>query len=125
MKLPSTEADERYDRLRALVDRADELPSVEWPAFLERECPGDPAVRAEVLRLLEQLLRARAEGFLEQPASTTGSTEVTEDCRPGEPSRDSPASIGKYQVVRRFAEVAAARRPRTSRSTPTWNATSC
>jgi hypothetical protein len=102
-ELPSTEADERYARLRDLVDRADEFPSTEWPAFVERECPTDPDLRAEVLRLLEQLLRARTEGFLEHPASpTTPSTEATEDFRPGRLSGDGPATIGKYQEVRRF-----------------------
>ncbi len=59
-------------------------------------------MRAEVLRLLEQLLRARAEGFLEHGASATTTTEVTEDCRPREPSGDSPTAIGKYRDVRRF-----------------------
>ena len=103
MNGPLTEKDDRYGRLRALVDGADELPSAEWPAFVERECPADPALRAEALRLLEQSRRARAEGFLEHGASATVSTEATEDYRTGEPSRDSPTAIGKYQDVRRFA----------------------
>jgi hypothetical protein len=102
MNLPSTEEYDRYSRLRALVDRADELPSAEWPAFVERECPSDPALRAEALRLLGQIHRARAERFLEHAASTTVSPEATEDHRPGELSGSSPTSIGKYGVVRRF-----------------------
>ena len=105
MKLPSTEEEDRLSRLRALVDRADELPSAEWPAFVERECPADPALRDEVLRLLKQSRRARAEGFLEQPESTTGSMERTEDFRPVDWSRDGRACIGKYRVVRCFAEA--------------------
>jgi serine/threonine protein kinase len=102
MNLPSTEEYDRYSRLRALVDRADELPIAEWPDFVGRECPSDPALRAEALRLLEQLHRARVERFLEHPASATVSEETTEDYRTHELSGDSTTSIGKYAVVRRF-----------------------
>ncbi len=102
MDVPSTEESDCYSRLRALVDRFGELPDAEWPAFVERECPADPALSAEALRLLGQLRRIREERFLEPPAA---STEATEDYRTGEPSPDSPASIGKYQIVRRFAEA--------------------
>ncbi len=102
MNLPTTEKDDRYGRLRALVDGADELPSAEWPAFVDRECPTDPDLRAEVLRLLEQLRRARAEGFLEREASATVPTEATVDYGSGKASGHSPATIGKYQDVRRF-----------------------
>jgi hypothetical protein len=102
MNVPSTEECDRFNRLRDLVDRTAELPSAEWPAFLERECPADPALRAEALRLVEQSRRARAEGFLEHAASATVSTDATQDRRPGEPSGASPTFIGKYGVVRRF-----------------------
>ena len=55
--------------------------------------------------MLEQSRRARAEGFLELAASPTISTEATEDDRPGEPSGGGPTVIGKYGIVRRFAEA--------------------
>jgi hypothetical protein len=103
MNLPSTEEDDRYSRLRALVERGDELPSAEWPEFMERQCPADPALRVEALRLLEQL--RRIEDFLEPSASAMPLAEVTDQFGTGEPSGDGPASIGKYQDVRRF-EVA-------------------
>ncbi len=105
MNVPSPEQDDRHLRLRELVDRADELPSTEWPAFVKRECPTDPTLRADVLRLLDQLRRVRARGFLELAAAAMASTEATEDYRPREPLGDSPTSIGKYQDVRRFAEA--------------------
>ncbi len=66
---------DRYRRLRELVDRAAERPAAEWASFLERECPADPALRSEALRLLEhspggrrgglpRTLRAADGGFL-------------------------------------------------------------
>src|SRR5262249_43835797 len=69
------------------------------------ECPADPGLRGEVLRLLEHLHVARAEGFLEHSAFATTASEATEDFRPGERTGDEPTSIGKYQVVHRFAEA--------------------
>ena len=86
--------------------------------------PTDPALRAEVLRLLEQLPRARAEGFLEHGASATASTEATEDYRPGEPSRRQPDRHRQVSGRPPLRRGRAARRPPTSPSTPTWNATS-
>jgi serine/threonine protein kinase len=103
MNVPSTEQDDRHLRLRDLVDRADELPSTEWPAFVKRECPTDPTLREEAIGLLKQLLMAREEGFLEHGASAGAATDATEDYRAGEPSGVSPTTIGKYQDLRRFA----------------------
>ena len=107
-----------------LVDGADELPSAEWPAFVERECPADPDLRAEVLRLLEQFRRARAEGFLEHAAAATVPTEATEDYGPGEPVRAQPRVHRQVPGRPPLRRVRAARRPPTSPSTPTWSATS-
>jgi hypothetical protein len=105
MNVATTEQDDRHRRLRDLVDRAGELPGAEWPAFVERECPDDSALRAEVLRLLEPLHRARTEGFLERPASEMAVTLPPGDFWPDEPAPAGIASIGKYQDVRRFAEA--------------------
>lgn len=57
----------RWERIDGLLDQALDLPSDEVAAFLDRECAGDAALRAEV----EELLAAEAEagGFLETPAS--------------------------------------------------------
>jgi serine/threonine protein kinase len=78
------------DRRRALFDRADEIPAVQWESFLERECDDDPGLRGEVLRLLRAAERAGRDRFL-------GPTP--------EPARtDEPDYLGKFQVVRRLSE---------------------
>ncbi|MEJ7637336.1 MAG: hypothetical protein WKF75_04920 [Singulisphaera sp.] len=43
---------DRNRHVRALFDRAADLPPAEWGPFLERECPEDAGIRGEVLRLL-------------------------------------------------------------------------
>ena len=60
---------DRYRRLRELVDGAAERPTAEWAAFLEQECPTDPELQSEALRLLEHASAASAEGFLEPSAA--------------------------------------------------------
>jgi serine/threonine protein kinase len=96
---------ERYRRLRELVDRAAERPAAEWVTFLERECPTDPALQEEALRLLGHAQAASAEGFLEPSAPTLvpGSVSMTQ----GEPDPGSAERIhvGKYRLVRRFSAV--------------------
>ena len=96
---------ERYSRLRELVDRAAERLEAEWPTFLERECPTDPDLRAEVLRLLEQARAASAEGFLEPcaPTAVPSSGSVTQE--EPVPGSAEPTHFGKYRIVRCFAEV--------------------
>jgi hypothetical protein len=57
----------RWKEFEQLVDRALDLGPQERPAFLDRACAGDPALRAEVERLLRE---AEAPGsFLEEPAA--------------------------------------------------------
>ena len=124
MNFPSTEEIDRYSRLRALVNRADELPSAEWPAFVERECPSDPALRAVALRLLEQSRRACAEGFLEPVMSAMCSTEATEDYRPRRAVRVRATARSASTRSSAASPRRAARRPPISPSTPTWNAMS-
>jgi hypothetical protein len=96
---------DRYSRLRELVDRAAERLEAEWPTFLERECPTDPDLRAEALRLLEHARAASAEGFLEpsEPTAVPGSGSVTQE--EPVPGSAEPTHFGKYRIVRRFAEV--------------------
>jgi hypothetical protein len=96
---------DRYRRLRELVDRAAERPAAEWVTFLERECPTDPALQEEALRLLAHAQAASAESFLEPSAPTLepGSVSMTQ----GEPDPRSaePIHVGKYRLVRRFSAV--------------------
>ena len=96
---------DRYRRLRELVDRGAERPAAEWASFLERECPADPALQSEALRLLAHAQAASTEGFLEPcaPTAVPGSVSVTD----GEPVSGSAELIhvGKYQIVRRFSEA--------------------
>ena len=96
---------DRYRQLRELVDRAAERPAAEWASFLERECPADPTLQSEALRLLEHARAASTEGFLEPPAPPTEPSSVS--VAHGEPNRGSaePIHVGKYQIVRRFSEL--------------------
>jgi hypothetical protein len=96
---------DRYCRLRELVDRAAERPATEWGSFLEREYPTDPALWSEALRLLEHTRAASAEGFLDPTAPTAepGSGSPTHEERVSGPAGST--DVGKYQIVRRFAEV--------------------
>ncbi|MBX9581343.1 MAG: hypothetical protein K2X87_13660, partial [Gemmataceae bacterium] len=50
-----------------LFDRALDLPPSDRAAFHDRECPGEPAVRAAVVSLLAHADRAEADGFLDDP----------------------------------------------------------
>jgi hypothetical protein len=77
--------------IRELFDRAADLSADQWESFLARECPDDPARRAEVLRILKGAQQASAEQFLERP-------------REEQPTA-SPEAIGKYRVVRRLSEA--------------------
>ena len=95
---------DRYRQLRELVDRAAERPTAEWAAFLEEECPTDPVLQSEALRLLAHALAASADGFLEPAAPTTEPSP--ESVAHGEPNRGlaEPIQVGKYLIVRRFSE---------------------
>ncbi len=61
-----------------------------------------PTEEDEAHGLPDQSRRARPEGALKHPTFATASSDATEDYREREPSRDSPASIGKYRDIRRF-----------------------
>ena len=43
----------RWDRLELLLERAGVIPPAERAAFVERETSDDPALRAELVALLE------------------------------------------------------------------------
>jgi serine/threonine protein kinase len=96
---------DRHRRLRELVDRPADRPAAEWAAFLERECPTDPALESEALRLLQHALAASAEGFLDPTATAAepGSVCVTHGERV--PRSDGPTHVGKYRIARCFSQV--------------------
>ncbi len=96
---------DRYRRLRELVDRAAERPAAEWASFLERECPDDPALRSEALRLLEHNREAGVEGFLEPDVPPTERSPVAVAHGGSDPGSAEPIHVGKYQIVRRFSEA--------------------
>ena len=81
-------ASEPWGRVAAIFDQAAELPVAERPAFLDRECGGDPELRRQV----EALLRADGEAgaFLAVPA-------LAED----EPGGESAAAVNRPRSLRR------------------------
>jgi Tol biopolymer transport system component len=84
---------ERWERIEALIDEALDLPSAERPAFLERACPDDPALRAEVLEILAAGERPAA--LLDHPP-----TEVAAALREftGETPVPLPERVGPYRI---------------------------
>ena len=66
---PGMTADQ-HERMRSLFMEAQEYPSDQRGAFLERSCPEDPALRREVAALLR--CEEEANGFLEEPAFGRG-----------------------------------------------------
>ena len=96
---------DRYRQLRELVDRAAERPAAEWASFLERECPADPTLQSEALRLLEHARAASTEGFLEPSAPPTEPSSVSVAHGEPNPGSAEPIHVGKYQIVRRFSEL--------------------
>jgi serine/threonine protein kinase len=57
---------ERYQQIKRLFARVADLPAAQRPAALDRLCAGDPALRAELERVLES--DHAAGRFMEQPA---------------------------------------------------------
>ncbi|MFI5005932.1 MAG: protein kinase [Solirubrobacterales bacterium] len=93
-------SDSRWIRIKAIVADAIDLAPEARPAWVERECDGDPVVRSEV----ETLLRAhdQAGAFLEAPLLAmpgvakclVEATESSADERP------LPDRFGAYRVLR-------------------------
>jgi serine/threonine-protein kinase len=85
----------RWREVDRLFESALDLPAAERPAFLDRECAGDPDLRGEV----ERLLAADGEGgaeFLERSP-----IELLEWALQGEESGDD-ARLGAYRLLRRL-----------------------
>jgi serine/threonine protein kinase len=91
-------------RLRELVDSATDWPESEWESVLGRECPDDPGLRSEALRLLKQAMAASDEGFLDTGVPAEEPLTVTTDRPEPNPGSRKPMHIGKYQVMRCFSE---------------------
>jgi eukaryotic-like serine/threonine-protein kinase len=96
MEQPSAE---RWRQVDALLDRVLDLPRDSRATFLDSSRTADPAVRAEVLRLLAA--QHGAERFLARPAGefalsmlASGAEVVDRDELP------SPSRIGPYRVLR-------------------------
>src|SRR4051794_12633346 len=86
-------------RANELFLKALELSSPgEWRVFLDRECAGDAAVRAEAEALLEA--SDRAGGFLDSPAPG-----VTVPAPDPPPAADGPGTaVGPYRLLEQIGE---------------------
>ena len=86
---------ERFRRVDTIFDAALDLPTEEQTAFIERECGGDEALRAEVL----ELVRAyhRSESVLESPASRLAAPLLDAAVGGDGPI---PDRIGSFRVMR-------------------------
>jgi len=87
---------ERWKELERLLDRALDLAPGDRAAFLKQVCPGDPALRAEVERLLHDA--ESGDSFLEEPVSTYAAPLVA---RVAQPHAVVPGEhLGVYEIVR-------------------------
>ena len=84
-------SDARFERIEALFHEALPLAPDARAALLERACPDDSSLRAEVERLLAA--HDRAGGFIQVPAATLPGWPPGEEPMDGRP-------IGRYRVVR-------------------------
>jgi eukaryotic-like serine/threonine-protein kinase len=80
-------------RVDAIFDAALDVPPGERTAFLDRECGGDEALRAEVLELLHAY--HRSDSVLESPAARVAAPLL--DAAIAAPV---PGRIGAFRVVR-------------------------
>ena len=86
-------SEDRFARVEALFEHACALPPDQWAALLEREEP-DPAIRAEVWRLLELDLRERS-------CETVTFDQVLARARPSTPGVEGEGDlVGPYRLVR-------------------------
>jgi len=81
---------ERWLRLEGIFLAARELPAGEREAFLDRECAGDAALRADIVSLL---------GAADADPEFLDGTAVAQAVQP-----PPPRSIGPFRVERRIGE---------------------
>lgn len=86
---------DRFRRVDSVFDAAVDLPTGEQAAFIDRECGGDEALRAEVL----ELVRAyhHSDSFLESPAARIAAPLLDAAAALAGPV---PEQIGPFRVVR-------------------------
>src|SRR5262245_40629485 len=93
------------DRVDALFFQLVDLPPEGQRALLDAACAGEPALRAEVERLLADDARLRASGaatFLDSPLLRPPAT-LTVCPAPGARAAPPPR-VGRYRVVRLLGE---------------------
>ena len=95
---------ERWKKISALIDAALDLPADQRSAYLDRACPSDPGLRAEVETLLEA---AHGPGsFLEKPGGVLPES-LLKEMRDRE-DRDADSMIGQvvghWRLVRRLGQ---------------------
>ncbi|MEZ5291740.1 MAG: serine/threonine-protein kinase [Vicinamibacterales bacterium] len=85
----------RFDRIKALVLECRDLGPAERRTLLDRECAGDPGLRADVESLLAHdsaTPNILATGRLQEEVAGAGLDDLAEDSH--------PSAIGPYRVVR-------------------------
>ena len=92
---------EKDQRVAELVEAALELAPVNWPAFLDRECRDNPALRQEVESLLDY--KKQAQDFIEAPAIQT-SAEAFLATEEAGGALKSGQLLGDYKIVALLAE---------------------
>ncbi len=101
---------EQWQRVKALLDRALDLPAPERRAFLEHACTGDEELLAKVESLIAE--EELAGDFLERPVISLSQDpdEVSMDQPGGAPAGDlderldAGRKIGPYEVIGRLGE---------------------
>ena len=90
---------DRWERIEELIDAVLDLPDIERRAFLEQACPDDPALRTEVLEILEA-------GEEPAPLLDHPPTEIAAAMREftGETRVPLPERVGPYRIERVIGE---------------------
>ena len=93
-------SDSRWIRIKAIVADAIDLAPESRPAWVERACDGDSALRAEVQALLQAHEQAGA--FLQEPALALpgAARRVVEKTDSSAGDRSLPDRFGAYRVLR-------------------------
>ena len=96
--MQSMSSPDRYAQLRALFDRAADLPPEERDSFLDLECANDPDMRADLHKLFGSDDRETA------LANAIGELARASAAPDGSPEDHEGAEIGPYRLVRRIGE---------------------
>jgi hypothetical protein len=78
------------EKVKHVFDQVSELPPIERAAFLDRECAGEPQLRAEVESLLAA--EAEAEHFLAAPLLSAATFTL-------QPGAQTGRVIGRYKLL--------------------------